>query len=259
MAGMLTSRQEAFCRHYSLGTSAAEAARRAGYAESTARDRAQRLLTHPGVQVRVGELRDGEAQSRAALCSQLLHHAETIRERAMAADSYATALRAVEVSLKLVQSLGLPALPSDSHDLALAAAHEEQRDDAPDHGWSSDWAARDWEAPDLVDGDWENGDLEDGDWETEGDDTDAGGGAFATGVGQSRSSSVPDEAPRVGVVSLLSTPRGDRARPPQDAPRHAAPDPAFNGAVAAALRRGVQPPDPAAPPPFSKDPAAGTA
>ena len=132
MADVLTSRQEAFCRHYSLGTSAAEAARRAGYAESTARDRAQRLLMHPGVQVRVGELRDGEAQSRAALCSQLLQHTETIRDRAMAADSYGTALRAVEVSLKLVQTLGLPALPSDSHDMVLAAAWRDDGDSRED-------------------------------------------------------------------------------------------------------------------------------
>jgi len=140
MSGILTSRQEAFCRHYSLGITATEAARRAGYAETTARDRAQRMLAHPGVQDRIAELRANEAESRAALCAQFLSQAEDIRLAALEDGRHATALRAMEFALRLIERFGLPALPSDTHDLLLDQARAEvsaanadtRRDETPE-------------------------------------------------------------------------------------------------------------------------------
>lgn len=55
----LTSRQEAFCQYYAKGMSGADAARRAGYAEKTARSQAGRLLSKDDIRARIAELMRG--------------------------------------------------------------------------------------------------------------------------------------------------------------------------------------------------------
>lgn len=55
---ILTDQQEAFCQHYALTKNGAEAARRAGYAHSVAKNTASKLLKLPKVQDRVAELSD---------------------------------------------------------------------------------------------------------------------------------------------------------------------------------------------------------
>ena len=53
----LSSRQEAFCRHYTASGNAADAARRAGYAERSARQTGSALLERPWIVERVRRIR----------------------------------------------------------------------------------------------------------------------------------------------------------------------------------------------------------
>jgi hypothetical protein len=124
-AGFLDARQEAFCRNFVAGGSAVAAARAAGYAQSTARAQAARLLQQPDVQARIDALRADEASAKAALCGRLLQDAQHIRETAMDQGDFATALRAVNTTLRLVRTLGMPALPADTHDVLLDGAAAE--------------------------------------------------------------------------------------------------------------------------------------
>ena len=144
--GFLNARQEAFCRHYVSGGSAAAAARTAGYSETTARAQAARLLHQPAVQDRIAALRADSEEAQGALCSRLLAQTEAIRAAAMSEKRYATALRAVNTSLKLVQSLGMPAIPPDTHDLLLdqaAADAAAAEDSLEDSGEAAELAADD--------------------------------------------------------------------------------------------------------------------
>ncbi len=129
-AGFLNARQEAFCRNFVAGGSAVAAARAAGYGDSTARAQAARLLQHPGIQARIETLRADEDSAKAALCGRLLQDAQHIRETAMDRGDFATALRAVNTTLRLVQTLGMPALPADTHDVLLDGAADEADSDA---------------------------------------------------------------------------------------------------------------------------------
>ena len=124
-AGFLNARQEAFCRNFVAGGSAVAAARAAGYAESTARAQAARLLQQPDVQARIEALRADEDSAKAALCGRLLQDAQHIRETAMDQGDFATALCAVNTTLRLVRTLGMPALPADTHDVLLDGAAAE--------------------------------------------------------------------------------------------------------------------------------------
>ena len=53
----LSSRQEAFCRHYTASGNAADAARRAGYAARSARQTGSALLERPWIVERVRRIR----------------------------------------------------------------------------------------------------------------------------------------------------------------------------------------------------------
>ena len=129
-AGFLNARQEAFCRNFVAGGSAVTAARAAGYGETGARAQAARLLQHPGIQARIETLRADEDNAKAALCGRLLQDAQHIRETAMEQGDFATALRAVNTTLRLVQTLGMPALPADTHDVLLDGAADDADADA---------------------------------------------------------------------------------------------------------------------------------
>lgn len=52
----LTNQQEAFCLEYAAGASGAEAARRSGYSEKSAKQRAAELVRRPVIAARIAEL-----------------------------------------------------------------------------------------------------------------------------------------------------------------------------------------------------------
>jgi hypothetical protein len=124
-AGFLNARQEAFCREFVAGGSAVAAARAAGYAETTARAQAARLLQHPNIQHRIEQLRADEDGAKAALCGRLLQDAHAIRERAIADGDDRMALQAITTTLRVVRQLGLPATPADTRDVLLDGAAED--------------------------------------------------------------------------------------------------------------------------------------
>jgi hypothetical protein len=129
-AGFLNARQEAFCREFVAGGSAVAAARAAGYAETTARAQAARLLQHPNIQHRIDQLRADEADAKAALCGRLLQDAHAIRERAIANGDDRMALQAITTTLRVVRQLGMPATPADTQDVLLDSAHADAEAEA---------------------------------------------------------------------------------------------------------------------------------
>jgi len=122
-AGFLNARQEAFCREFVAGGSAVAAARAAGYAETTARAQAARLLQHANIQHRIDQLRADEDGAKAALCGRLLQDAHAIRERAIENGDDRMALQAITTTLRVVRQLGMPATPADTRDVLLDGAH----------------------------------------------------------------------------------------------------------------------------------------
>lgn len=70
----MNARRRAFCEHYAAGLSAAEAARRAGYAARSARSQGQRLLTKADIRDYVEELQRQATSERIA-------DAQEVRER----------------------------------------------------------------------------------------------------------------------------------------------------------------------------------
>ena len=60
----MTERQRRFCEYYAECSNAAEAARRAGYAQKTARSQGQRLLTKDDIQAYIKELQEAVATVR---------------------------------------------------------------------------------------------------------------------------------------------------------------------------------------------------
>lgn len=137
MSASLNARQESFCRLLVLGRSAAAAAREAGYAEATARSHGWRLLQDPTIRARLDELRaDREAGDRM-VCGKLWANVEHVIQRAIAMGYHGETLRAVQVQLKLYQTLGLPAPAADLDEVAgLAEAEPIDADETADTvGW----------------------------------------------------------------------------------------------------------------------------
>lgn len=62
----MNPRQRAFAEHYAACGNAAEAARKAGYSERTARSQGQRLLTNADILEYIGELQSENANARIA-------------------------------------------------------------------------------------------------------------------------------------------------------------------------------------------------
>lgn len=68
---MLNARQRAFCEAFAACGNAAEAARRAGYSERTARSIGQRLLTKVDIQYYIDELQDELRAERIADAAEI--------------------------------------------------------------------------------------------------------------------------------------------------------------------------------------------
>lgn len=62
----MNARQRSFCEHYAACGNAAEAARRAGYSERTARQQGERLLTNADILAYIRQLQDQAASARIA-------------------------------------------------------------------------------------------------------------------------------------------------------------------------------------------------
>lgn len=67
----MNDRQKAFCEHFAACGNAAEAARRAGYSDRTARSIGQRLLTYVDIISYVEELRDTDTAARIATADEV--------------------------------------------------------------------------------------------------------------------------------------------------------------------------------------------
>jgi len=112
----LTPRQEAFCHAYVCWGSAALAAREAGYAARSSRQRGHRLLRHVGVAARIAQIREHLAREGCRNMDVLLGKLESVYCRALESYHFAAAARAVEIQARLA---GMT--PSPLERLAAAA------------------------------------------------------------------------------------------------------------------------------------------
>ncbi|HSK39325.1 MAG TPA: hypothetical protein VK943_06130 [Arenibaculum sp.] len=125
----LPPRHEAFCRHVARGASLASAAREAGYAPSSARQRGSELYARDDVQQRIGQLTAEHAQAGDEMREDYLGRLQMVFEECMAHGERGTALRALTIQLQL---RGL-----DARSLTRRAEAERERqaqaDDLRDH------------------------------------------------------------------------------------------------------------------------------
>lgn len=99
--GLLSTRQEAFCRHFVACGNAAEAARRAGYAERSARQSGHALLERSHIVERVRQIRLLWRQTARAEVQILLARLEQVWEAAVAAEAPQLMLRVVRFQAEL--------------------------------------------------------------------------------------------------------------------------------------------------------------
>mgnify|MGYP000271576785 CR=1 FL=1 len=100
----LNEKQKAFAEHYAACFNAAEAARKAGYSEKTARAIGQRLLTNVDIQKYLQEIKENAKSSRIATIDEVLTYLsdtmrntdEQTKERTKAAQILREALSAVK-------------------------------------------------------------------------------------------------------------------------------------------------------------------
>ena len=99
--GLLSTRQEAFCRHFVACGNAAEAARRAGYAERSARQSGHALLERSHIVERVRQIRLLWRQTARAEVQILLARLEQVWQAAVAAEAPQLMLRVVRLQAEL--------------------------------------------------------------------------------------------------------------------------------------------------------------
>ncbi|RDD60303.1 terminase small subunit [Ferruginivarius sediminum] len=104
----LTPQQEAFCRAFAVGGSAAATARAAGYAEGSARTQGWRLLQQREVRRRLNELRSDAGAAKHAFASRMFAQAEALRRKATHDGDLRTAMQAMNLQLRMAQDYGLP-------------------------------------------------------------------------------------------------------------------------------------------------------
>lgn len=102
----LTSRREMFCRVYVACGNAADAARRAGYAEGSARQQGWRLLDDDAIRARIEELWRHAEQVRETDRDLILDAAGQLFGAAMAAKSFNAAARALVLQAQLAGFVG---------------------------------------------------------------------------------------------------------------------------------------------------------
>jgi hypothetical protein len=97
----LTSRQEAFCHAMACNVGGAEAARRAGYSASGAKQRGAFLMRQPEIRVRVDEIRTARQADHQAQLDEAAEQVGRVIEDAFETGRTDLALRAIEFRLKL--------------------------------------------------------------------------------------------------------------------------------------------------------------
>jgi len=97
----LTSRQEAFCHAMACNVGGAEAARRAGYSASGAKQRGAFLMRQPEIRVRVDEIRTARQADHQAQLDEAAEQVCRVIEVAFETGRSGLALRAIEFRLKL--------------------------------------------------------------------------------------------------------------------------------------------------------------
>jgi hypothetical protein len=97
----LTSRQEAFCHAMACNVGGAEAARRAGYSASGAKQRGAFLMRQPEIRVRVDEIRTARQADHQAQLDEAAEQVGRVIEVAFETGRSGLALRAIEFRLKL--------------------------------------------------------------------------------------------------------------------------------------------------------------
>jgi hypothetical protein len=131
----LTSRREMFCRCYVAFGNAAEAARRAGYADGAARQTGHRLLADDAIQARIEELWAHAEGVRETDRDLLVDKTERLFEASLADKGYHAAARALTLQARLAGFGGPaserePVVPGRPGPVARAAARKAARAEA---------------------------------------------------------------------------------------------------------------------------------
>jgi hypothetical protein len=108
MTDDLTPRQDAFCRAFAAGGSAAAAARAAGYGAAGARTQAWRLLRQRPVRRRLMELHETARAGKSVFAGRIFAQAEALRAKAQAEGDPRLALRAMDMQLRIARDYGVP-------------------------------------------------------------------------------------------------------------------------------------------------------
>ena len=135
---VLSSRQEAFCRQFVATGNAAESARRAGYAEASARQTGHALLDRPHIIERVRQIRLLWRETARREARLLLERLEQAWQVAVAQDSSYTMLQVIRMQAELsglsrrglARRVDLWPLPDEDEFGELAAALEAGDDGA---------------------------------------------------------------------------------------------------------------------------------
>lgn len=99
----LSPQQERFAEEFASGVSGAEAARRSGYAQASAKQRASELVKRPDVSQRIAELQREKALELGVTHRQLVTEALRYHELAMAGDAPMSAgIRALDLAARLL-------------------------------------------------------------------------------------------------------------------------------------------------------------
>ena len=118
----LSTRQEAFCRHYAVSGNAAGAARQAGYSERSARQTGCALLERPYVVERLRRIRLSWKRTERDEAQIVLARLEQAWDAAVAAGSAYTMLRVLRFQAEIAGLVG----PADRRARLWPLAHEDE-------------------------------------------------------------------------------------------------------------------------------------
>ena len=118
----LSTRQEAFCRHYAASGNAADAARQAGYSERSARQTGCALLERPYVVERLRRIRLSWKRTERDEARILLARLEQAWDAAVASGSAYTMLRVLRFQAEIAGLVG----PADRRARLWPVAHEDE-------------------------------------------------------------------------------------------------------------------------------------
>ena len=119
----LSTRQEAFCRHYTASGNAADAARRAGYSERSARQTGCALLERPYIVERVRRIRLSWRRTERDEAQIVLARLEQVWDAAVASGSAHTMLRVLRFQAEIA---GLVAPAGGTRARLWPVAHEDE-------------------------------------------------------------------------------------------------------------------------------------